>query len=148
MRILKENTIGLVIDIQERLFPHIYQYQELEKNSKILIEGLKALEIPIIVTQQYTKGLGPTIEPINLSLGNYNHIEKMAFSCCDDNNFMSELNKSKKKNVIVIGIEAHVCVLQTSIDLIENDFGALMDVAGSIGKRYRRTEEIGVADGI
>lgn len=126
MRILKENTVCVVIDIQERLFPHIYQHELLEKNSKILIEGLKALEIPIIVTQQYTKGLGPTIEPINQSLGEYNHLEKMAFSCCDDEGFMQELKKMNKKNVIVLGIEAHVCVLQTTIDLLESDFNPVV----------------------
>jgi nicotinamidase-related amidase len=143
MRILKENTIGLVIDIQERLFPHIYKHQELEKNSKTLIEGLKALKIPILVTQQYTKGLGPTIEPINISLGNYNHLEKMAFSCCDDNIFMNELKKCNLKNVIIIGIEAHVCVLQTTIDLIENGFNPIV-IEDCISSRTLNNKNIAV----
>ena len=122
MRILKENTAGLIIDMQERLFPFIQNNEELTKNTKILIEGLKHLEIPIIVTQQYTKGLGGTIEPINLSLGNYQHLEKMAFSCCDDTGFMSAINNFNKKHVIIAGIESHVCVLQTTIDLLENNY--------------------------
>jgi len=122
MRILKEDTVAIIIDIQEKLFPHIYQHNEIAKNTQILIEGLNVLEIPLIVTQQYTKGLGSTIEPINLAIGKYEHIEKMAFSCCDDPCFMNELKKLNKKIVIVVGIEAHVCVLQTTIDLIEKNF--------------------------
>ncbi len=58
MRILKEQTAGLIIDIQERLFPHIRKNEKIAGNTRILIEGLKALEIPVLVTQQYTKGLG------------------------------------------------------------------------------------------
>ena len=122
MRILKENTAALIIDIQERLFPYIYQHDDIAKNTGILIEGLRALKVPITVTQQYTKGLGPTIEPVHISLGTYNPIEKMAFSCCDDEGFMKELKNIGKTNVIIAGIEAHVCVLQTTIDLIEAGF--------------------------
>jgi hypothetical protein len=83
MRILKENTLGLVIDVQERLFPHIYEKEILEKNIKILISGLKLLEIPVLVTEQYSKGLGFTIPTINEILPAI-PIEKISFSCCDE----------------------------------------------------------------
>ena len=61
MRVLKENTAGLVIDIQERLYPHIHDHEAIAKNAGILVEGLKILGVPVMVTQQYTRGLGPTI---------------------------------------------------------------------------------------
>lgn len=122
MRILKERTAGLVIDIQERLYPHIHEHEQLTKNVRILIEGLRAIGVPILVTEQYTKGLGPTIEPVRLALGEYEHLEKMAFSCCDDDGFSAELEKLDKKFVIITGIEAHVCVLQTTIDLLKKNY--------------------------
>jgi len=122
MRILKENTAALIIDIQERLYPYIFEHEQLTQNTSILIKGLQAIKIPIIVTQQYTRGLGETIEPLKAVLGNYDYIEKIAFSCCDEAKFMDELHQLKKKFIIITGIESHVCVLQTTIDLLENNF--------------------------
>ncbi len=123
MRINRENTTSLMIDIQSKLFPHIYENIELEQKISKLIEGLKILELPITVTEQYTKGLGQTIPHVQKALArDYKPLEKMAFSCCDDINFMNEFEKQNKEFVIVAGIEAHVCVLQTVIDLIEKNY--------------------------
>jgi len=122
MRILKEQTAGLIIDIQERLFPHIYKNEKIAENTRILIEGLKALDIPLLVTQQYTKGLGDTIPEIVEVLPGRSRIEKISFSCCDEPEFMKELIHLDKKFVIIAGIEAHVCVLQTALDLAEKNY--------------------------
>lgn len=122
MRILRENTTGLIIDIQERLFPFIHDNEKVARNTSILIQGLKVLNIPIVVTQQYTKGLGNTLPELVEVLGSGDFLEKVAFSCCDDKGFMGELKDLGRKFVIIAGIEAHVCVLQTTIDLLENDF--------------------------
>ena len=78
MRILKESSLGLVIDIQERLYPHMDLPELLLKNTGILLSGLKALEIPVIVTEQYPKGLGSTLEKIKMQLSNINPIEKIS----------------------------------------------------------------------
>ena len=122
MRILKEQTAGLIIDIQERLFPHIHRQEKTAGNTRILIEGLKALDIPVLLTQQYTKGLGETIPGIAELLPDNSPIEKISFSCCDEPLFMKELIQRDKKFIIIAGIEAHVCVLQTALDLVENNF--------------------------
>ena len=122
MRIRKENSIAVVIDIQEKLFPHIADNEELIRKNEILLEGLKALEIQVVVTEQYKKGLGETIEPIASKLGEFTGIEKIAFSCCDEPNFTLTLENSSRRNVIISGIEAHVCVLQTVIDLIDKAY--------------------------
>jgi nicotinamidase-related amidase len=114
-RLLKEDTAGIVIDIQERLYPFIYENDALTKNLITLIKGLKILKIPLIVTQQYTKGLGEALDV-------YEHIEKMSFSCCGDKVFMDSLDKLNKKNVILMGIESHVCVLQTALDLLDKGY--------------------------
>lgn len=119
MRILKEQTLAVFIDIQEKLFPFIQDKDQLEQNLVTLSAGLKALGIHLLVTEQYTKGLGFTILPLKMELGDYPAIEKTAFSCCDEPRFMTALIASKKQNIILCGIETHVCVLQTTIDLIQ-----------------------------
>jgi nicotinamidase-related amidase len=121
-RLKRNETAAIVIDVQEKLFPLIHEHDQLAKNMSILIQGLKILGIPLLVTQQYTKGLGETISTIKEAIGDYRHIEKMSFSCCGDEGFMSELKKLNKKNVILMGIESHVCVLQTALDLIAENF--------------------------
>ncbi len=122
MRLLKENTIGVVVDIQERLFPHIDGHAQLEANTKILVQGLKALNVPFLVTEQYKKGLGETVEGIKALVQDDPHFEKMAFSCCDDPKFMEALETSTKRTVILAGMETHICMLQTAIDLKERGF--------------------------
>lgn len=117
MRIIRENTTGLVIDIQERLYPVMWQKESFLKNCRILIQGLQTLGLPVLVTQQYSRGLGDTIEEIKSLFEDFQHIEKRDFSCCDELNFTEKLKETKSENVIICGIESHVCVLQTAVDL-------------------------------
>ena len=119
MRIIKDNTVAVIIDIQERLFPHMFNKLQLEKNVEILLNGLEILGIPILLTEQYSKGLGSTIPSIQTNLNTIKPIEKITFSCCGENRFITELNKINKKYVLLAGIETHVCVLQTVLDLVE-----------------------------
>lgn len=123
MRIIRENTLALAIDIQTKLFPFIFGNEIIEANTLRLIAGIKALKLPVLVTEQYSKGIGPTINSVIDALGNdYQPIEKMSFSCCGNEKFINKLNKTGKKNIIVFGIESHVCVLQTVIDLANSGF--------------------------
>lgn len=122
MRLLKEKSVAIIVDVQERLFPHIHEHQQLAKNIQILIAGLQQLEVPIKVTEQYRKGLGDTIPELKSLLGEVWNTEKMAFSCCDEPAFLSEIESNPKKFIILAGIEAHICVMQTAIDLKENGF--------------------------
>ena len=126
MRILKDKTALLVIDFQERIFPAIHEHEKLTRNVPLLIEGMKVLGIPIFVTEQYVKGLGPTIPEIAVTISGIERIEKISFSCCDESRFMMALASSGKENVIVAGIESHVCVLQTVIDLIHNGYNPIV----------------------
>ena len=118
MRIDRNDCTGLVIDMQEKLFPHMFRYELLLHKSRMLIEGLKILEIPLMVTEQYPKGLGPNVEPVKLALKEIPVIQKAAFSCCDEPLFSQEVLKLNRKTWIICGIEAHVCVLQTVMDLV------------------------------
>jgi nicotinamidase-related amidase len=115
----KEDVIAVVVDIQERLFPHIHEHQQLSENLVKLIKGLKILNVPMIVTQQYTRGLGQTIPPVAEALGEFEPLEKLTFSCYGDPDFVNVLNDSGKNHIILAGIETHVCVLQTAMDLLD-----------------------------
>jgi nicotinamidase-related amidase len=117
MRIEKENCVGLIIDIQEKLFPVMHQKENFLNSSTRLIQGLLELEVPLILTQQYTKGLGETISEISTLLTTFQFIEKRTFSCYDEPLFVGALENTDKRTVLICGIEAHVCVLQTAIDL-------------------------------
>ncbi len=141
MRILREECTGLIIDIQERLFPHIYDHEVLEKNTSILIRGLQLLEVPVLLTEQYSKGLGPTISPISDLMTPATPIEKMAFSCCEEPRFAETLALKGKKTVIIAGIEAHVCVLQTAIDLVENGYLPVV-VTDCVSSRHPHNRDI------
>jgi nicotinamidase-related amidase len=143
MRILSEETVGLVIDYQERLLPHMYEKERLIENSAILIEGLKALEIPIIVTEQYRKGLGSTVPEVRNILPLINPLEKTSFSCCDDGGINKAIVGNGLKFVVMCGIESHVCVLQTAIDLIEKNFVPVV-VADCISSRKEHDKQIAV----
>lgn len=127
MRILKEDTLAVIVDIQERLFPHISEHEKLLENSLKLISGLQTLEVPLVITEQYTKGLGKTLEPIVTKLENsYQPIEKIDFSCYGSNDFADLIKNHGKKNIIVFGMETHVCVLQTTLDLIEHGYNPIV----------------------
>ena len=122
MRVSRESCAGLVIDIQERLFPHMEGKDELLRKCRILIEGLKILDVPLYLTEQYPRGLGPTLEVISDAMGPHAAIEKASFSCCDEPKYLSALKDSARKTLIVCGIEAHVCVLQTVVDLVSSGY--------------------------
>ena len=128
MRILKEDTLGLAIDIQERLAPVMHKQEQLVKNTSILISGLNELGMPVAISQQYTKGLGETIPEIKACVKEFMPFEKRDFSCCDDEQIIAHLKKLGLKNILICGIEAHVCVLQTAIDLKEAGFNPVVVV--------------------
>lgn len=122
MRIKKENSIALIIDIQSRLFPHIHGNEQMSKNVQKLIQGLNVLGVEQIVTEQYRKGLGETIPEIQALYPDFKYMEKSTFSCCGDNNIISAVKNLGKKFIIISGIESHVCVLQTVLDLLDDGF--------------------------
>ena len=143
MRINRELTAGLIIDIQEKLFPYMHQDEALLKRCTILIEGLKVLDIPLIITEQYPKGLGVTVPEISALIAQKPVIEKIAFSCCDEPVVMQTEAMQNRNTIIVCGIEAHVCVLQTVIDLQEAGYKAVV-VEDCISSRNPEDKRVAV----
>lgn len=118
MRIDPKDTAVLVVDYQEKLLPAIYDVEALLERTRILLSGLLALEIPVILTEQYPKGLGPTVRELRDCLGEaYRPFEKMTFSVMGAEEVRDAFAALDKKNIIVCGTEAHICVLQSVIDL-------------------------------
>jgi nicotinamidase-related amidase len=112
-----DNTALLVIDMQERLFPVMHEKEKLLRNMLKLIRGAQVLEIPVVLTEQYPRGLGPTLPEIKKLLPDVSPIEKVSFNCCDEEVFCQALGNLKRKQVLVAGIEAHICVYQTAMAL-------------------------------
>ena len=141
MRIRKEHTIGLIIDIQEKLFPVMTRKEELLSNCIRLNSGLQILGIPLLVTQQYTKGLGETIPQISSLIPGFSWSEKRDFSCCGEPEVMVRLAELKAENIIICGIESHVCVLQTALDLKESGFRPVI-VADAVSSRKQESIDL------
>lgn len=117
----RDKSALLIVDIQERIYKVVRDYDNLVSNILKLIKGIKILGLPIYYTEQYAKGLGPTIQKIKSELEG-NAIHKLSFSCYDAENLFSQLKNNGIEQVIVCGIESHVCVLQTVLDLLSNNF--------------------------
>jgi nicotinamidase-related amidase len=118
MRILPETALALAVDFQEKLVPAMENSHWVVENSKILLAGLEELEVPVIVTRQYPAGLGDVIAEIKAVTGKAAVMDKLTFSCYADPAIKQAIDASGRKNIILCGVEAHVCVLQTCSDLL------------------------------
>ncbi|XOB61778.1 hydrolase [Campylobacterota bacterium DY0563] len=143
MRINAKDCVFVQVDVQERLFPHIADNEELEKNLLILVKGLKLHEIPIIVNEQYKKGIGETIASLRELTDSYPHFEKTTFSCCGQEDSLATIKATGKKFVILAGIETHVCVLQTALDLLEEGLQPVL-VTDCVNSRKAKDKDMAI----
>ena len=130
--LLENETLLLIVDVQQKLINNIKGSQLLIFNIKKLIDTCNLLNVNIAITEQNPLKLGITLESI-LNDNEYPKFEKMEFSCSENKNFLNYINKNNFKNIIVCGIESHICILQTSIDLLRKGFNILIprDAIGS-----------------
>lgn len=117
----KEASSLLVIDIQERILKVINEHERMLENSIKLTKGFKILNIPIYYTEQYPKGLGGTVDIVKKELES-EAIQKMTFSCSGAGELFKDLISKDIRQITVCGIESHVCVQQTVLDLLANGF--------------------------
>lgn len=118
MKLRAEDTAAIFIDFQEKLVPAIDNHDAIVERTAILAKGLAEFDIPVAVSQQYTKGLGDTVPTVQEAFANFAYLEKTSFSCCECDEIAAWVKSCDKKNVIVCGVEAHICVMQTVLDLI------------------------------
>lgn len=144
MRLLPEETRCIVIDFQEKLVPVMAEKELLIKKSVMLLEGLKELGIPRIVTTQYAKGLGQTVPEIAEAAGNAAYADKKTFSAFGLPEVQAFLAEDKAvKNVIIVGIETHICVVQTIMDLAAAGYRPVL-AEDCVSSRNLHDKEIGV----
>ena len=138
-----ENTALIIIDVQDKLSRVMYEKEMLFENLQKLIRGVQILGIPIIWTEQNPDGLGPTIPEVAHLLSDLQPIPKLSFSCCGDGRFLQELEALNRQQVLVTGIEAHVCVYQTAVDLLRLGYEVQI-VADAVSSRTAENKEIGL----
>lgn len=119
-KLVKERCALLVIDVQEKLFPYVENSCHIIQAIQKIVRGFQILKLPIYATEQYPQGLGHTVLPLKGLLGDNQFFEsKTTFSCLDDEKIKAKFLESVIDQWVIVGIEAHVCVLQTSKDLLE-----------------------------
>ena len=116
------NCCLIVVDVQGKLAQLMYDKHVLFKNIQILIKAAKILDIPVLWCQQCPDSLGPTVPEIAQLLAANEPIDKAAFSCCGSEEFNARLNELARQQVLLCGIEAHVCIYQTAVDLLRKGF--------------------------
>src|ERR1700722_603573 len=121
-RLTPQNTAVVVIDVQEKLMNVMPRRAETLASIQKLIGSARILELPTIVTAQYIKGLGPVCAEIVKATPGVTPLEKMTFSCCGSEEFLGALKVLRRQRIILCGMEAHVCVQQTAIDLMKDYF--------------------------
>lgn len=140
--LVREESLLLVVDIQERLVPAMKYGEKVIKNTNILVAGAKEMNIPIVVTEQYPKGLGKTVSEISSGLDGVEVFEKTLFSACTEE-LVECLEKWGKKKIILTGMETHVCVFQTVRDLIGLGYEVFVASDG-LSSRYEENHRNGL----
>lgn len=140
MRITTGDSLLLVIDVQQRLTPHIDGHRRVVSRIARLINGMQALQVPIMVNEQYKKGLGETVPELQPLLLEEPHFEKVTFSGYDDRATMQAIQQQSKKHIIICGIETHVCVMQTALDLLAAEHTPVI-VCDAVGSRFAEDRE-------
>jgi nicotinamidase-related amidase len=133
----------IVVDIQERLLPAISERERVVQNAVRLIQGAAILQVPIFATEQYRKGLGVTVPEVAQAIPGFAPIEKLAFGACGATGFVAGLKGKKVTQPILCGIEAHVCVTQTCLGLLEEGLQPFV-VADAISSRTPENYRLGL----
>lgn len=139
----RSNTALLVVDIQERLLAAMEKADQemVIKNSIILTEIASEMKVPVLVSEQYRKGLGVTVLPLAEKLAGVETLEKLHFDCMRDEVIGKKLTSLQKETIIITGIEAHVCVLQSALSIMKQGMNAV--VAGdAVASRRQRDRDM------
>jgi len=137
----QEDTALVVVDIQDKFLPVIKNIDNVIDNTIKLIKSFQIMNISIVVTEQYSKGLGKTVEKIRKELKVYNPIEKITFDCFGNKEFVKSLEG--KKNLVICGIESHVCVTQTMVGALKKGFNVYL-VKDAISSRKESDKRIAI----
>ncbi|MBN2426761.1 MAG: isochorismatase family protein [Deltaproteobacteria bacterium] len=142
----REGTVLVLVDVQERIVlatpPPIWR--EVRKNIRILLEASQIMKIPIIVTEQYPEGLGHLVQDLQGPWCD-NTIAKTSFNCCREEAFLDRLKEKNARQVLMVGMESHVCIYQTTLALLHRGYPVHL-ATDAIGARYKKDHQIAVAN--
>ena len=139
----RNSAVMVAIDFQGSLFQVMHDKDKLLANAVGVVRGARILNLPAIVTQQVPSKLGPTVPAIAREMQGITPVDKESFSCWDNKIFREKLETFSRNNIIVCGIECHVCVYQTVVDLIENGYMVHV-VADAVSSRTKENRRIGL----
>ena len=135
----------LLVDMQEKLQPLIHDDRRLRAKAAALADGARLLGVPVVVTEQYPKGLGHTVPELERAVkAAGGAVEKTSFSCASDPDVRARIEALHPADVLVAGVEAHICVLQTALDLVERGYRVHV-VQDAVGSRDPANKEAGLA---
>lgn len=141
--LIPDNTVLVVVDVQEKLSRAMHEKEALVESTVKMVSGAKILGLPVIRTEQNPKGLGQTVPEVAELLSDVPPITKLSFSCCGEPNFMGQLAAVNRKQVLVLGIESHVCVYQTVADLLQAGYEVQV-IADAVSSRTPENKAIGL----
>lgn len=139
----RDEAVLIVIDIQDKLFQAMYNKEELLANAAKTIRGAKVFNLPIVVTEQIPEKLGATIPEIDRELEGIERISKSSFSSWGESKFREKIKAIDRPKAAIIGIESHICVYQTAVDLINNGYEVHI-VADAVSSRTKENSDIGL----
>lgn len=143
MLLNKDKSCLLLIDVQEKLTPLVMGSTKLVGQCAWLMRLANELHVPLIISEQYPQGLGKTVAPLTVFNSIEPYINKVSFSCWQEPTFKEQLNSLDKKQAILIGIETHVCILQTAMDLIDANFEVYV-VVDAVSSRFESDHNYGL----
>lgn len=138
-----KDTVVVIIDVQEKLLHAMHKKEELLENFQKLVKGAQVLGVPMLWTEQYPEGLGPTVPEIAEHLKDIQPITKRSFSCCANHQFVQSVENLRRKQIVIAGIETHVCVYQTTMDLLRLGYEVQV-VADAVSSRTIENKQIGL----
>ncbi|MCW7554775.1 hydrolase [Endozoicomonas gorgoniicola] len=136
-----DNTVLVIVDVQGKLATLMHKKDALYKNLAAITAGAKELDLPVLWLEQIPHKLGPTITEVSEQLSGQTPISKSAFSGCGEPEFIKALKDTGRKQVLVVGIEAHICVYQTAVDLHQDGFEVEV-VADAVSSRTKQNKMI------
>lgn len=142
LKLSVDDAVVVVVDMQERLLPAIHEAERVIANTGILIQAATTLGLPVVITTQYLKGLGPTHAAVAALAPAVVPFDKLTFSCLGSPEFTAAVNATGRKTLLLCGVEAHICVLQTGLDAVAAGYTVHV-VADATGSRQARNAEIG-----
>lgn len=143
LRMVSKDSLLLIVDIQEKLIPAMWHKEDCVAANAKLLQAATILDIPHLVSEQYPAGIGHTHTALSKYINADCVVEKMTFSCMEEPNFKSTLEKIMPKQIVVTGMESHVCVLQTVLDLIDAGFQVFV-VEDCVASRTVKNKMLGI----